>query len=143
MTSKSRKTQIVAHKSKKALETIFPDMTINRYLSVYDNQGEVLDRFSYSPGNSRDEMVKKYAELAGYVCGIEEENYQYRGYITLPDGQNLSITSLGERKVGIQFTSNKDEAEHYEDVDKIVKQLALEDVAVLRGECEITITTRC
>jgi hypothetical protein len=36
-----------------------------------------------------------------------------------------------------------DEAEHYEEVDEIVKDLAQKDVAVLRGECEITITTRC
>ena len=44
----------------------------------------------------------------------------------------------------ITFRShNKDEDAHYAQVDKIVAELAKGDVAVLKGECSITITTRC
>jgi len=83
------------------------------------------------------------ARLAGFMVTKIEEDYQYQGYITLPNGKNLRVESQGDRKTAVIFESDKDEAEHYEEVDEIVRQLALKDVAVLRGECEITITTRC
>jgi hypothetical protein len=142
MSSKSRRTQIVAHRSKKALEKIFPDMTVNHYILIEGPDG-YEKRLSYSQGAVKDEELIKMARLAGFMVTKQEESYQYQGYITLPDGRNLRAEYLGERKTGIIFESDKDEAEHYEEVDDIVKQLALKDVAVLRGECEITITTRC
>jgi hypothetical protein len=140
--NKTRKTVIVAHKAKKTLENLFPDMTVNHELIIYGSSGDVLDKIAYTPGATKDEMLKKYAQIAGFVTQVEEENYQYHGYIVIGT-RNLRVEYQGERKCGIVFNSSKDEAEHYEEVDEIVKDLAQKDVAVLRGECEITITTRC
>jgi hypothetical protein len=54
------------------------------------------------------------------------------------------LTKAGDRKTAISVgSSNMDEADHYKIVDQIVKELALRDIAVLNGECHITITTRC
>jgi hypothetical protein len=140
--NKTRKTVIVAHKAKKTLENLFPDMTMNHELLIYASTGEVLDKCAFTPLAAKDELLKKYAQIAGFVTQVVDEEYQYSGYIRLGE-RCLRVERMGERKCGVVFTSTKDEAEHYEEVDEIVKDLAKKDVAVLRGECEITITTRC
>ena len=139
---KSRVTKIIAHVAKKTLLKKFPDYnTIDRLVVTY--KGGVLVKEIPKPGSEALELIHQLAYEAGYESYTTEEKVQDQGWISI-NGTIYSVSEEGDRKSSIYFkTWNKDEEKHYEKVDEIVKELALKDVAVLRGECSITITTRC
>ncbi len=151
-TSKSRKTQIIAHVSKSVLQRKFPDTVTEDKLYI---EGEFLDTYgdpietkmSFNKWSNKDNVLVQALKRAGIPYEIREETRQYAGYVRfeLEDGSrhDLTISTISELKTGINFVSSLDEKEHYEKVDAIIKELAKKDVAVLDGECEITITTRC
>lgn len=145
MATQTRKTEIIAHKSKSNLQKIFPDPLVERTMSIYKANGELFcDPIPYSPGLSKDEVIKDLAEAAGYEVEIAEVETVYDNFIRLPGlAKDFSVREKSDRKTGIIFESQMEEHEHYAVVDEIVKELAENDVAVLRGDCEITITTRC
>jgi len=139
---KSRVTKIIAHVAKSTLIKKFPDYNTIERLVVMSKSGVVLSEID-RPGDAALELIHTLAEDAGYDSYTTSEKVQDPGWITV-DGTIYSVTSEGDRKSSIVFKShNKDEDAHYEKVDEIVKELALKDVAVLKGECSITITTRC
>jgi len=145
-TKKSRSTKIIAHVSAKVLRSKFPDYNYIKTLRVLDIGGDpepilVGETTSYA-GDTAD-LIVGLAEKLGYFHYLHEEKKLDRGWISIA-GSIYSITEVSERKTAIHFsTENMHEAEHYEQVDRIVQELAKKDIAVLDGKCEITITTRC
>jgi hypothetical protein len=88
-------------------------------------------------------LIAKLADAAGYVQFHAEEVSVDQNWIYINNSIHM-LTKAGDRKTAISVgSSNMDEADHYKIVDQIVKELALRDIAVLNGECHITITTRC
>lgn len=142
MSNKSRTTKVIAHCAKKTLTNMFPDYETESKFILKDENGKFLDEID-KPGSQSRLMIETLAEILGYSTEVVETQKQDTGWISLND-TIYSVTEVSERRCSIRFqTTNVDETEHYEKVDEIVKQLAQKDVAVLRGECEITITTRC
>ena len=150
-TSKSRKTEIVAHVSKKVLQKKFPDKITEQFIRIdeemFDTYGDVMEAVQpFARWSVKDQMLVQALNRAGIPFEIFEKTRQFDGYIRIDVGEksmDLAVRSMSALKTAVIFTSSMDEAEHYEKVDEIVKSLAEKDVAVLRGECEITITTRC
>ena len=145
-TQKSRKTNVIAHCGMKKLVKLFPDTNSKQYTVVYNVHGDEVGRAAGHPGEYSGEsinLIAKLAEAAGYVCHHATEVSVDQNWILIADSIYM-ITKVGDRKTSIQVnSSNTDEAAHYEVVDKIVRELALHDIATLDGECHITITTRC
>jgi hypothetical protein len=146
MAEKSRKTNVVAHCGTSKLVRLFPDMTSRKYTIIYDVNGDEVGRAVGHPGEFSGEsinLVGRFVDAAGYVQYHAVSEKVDNNWIKIGDSIYM-ITKIGERKTSIQVnSSNLDEADHYAIVDKIVKELALHDIAVLDGECHITITTRC
>ena len=146
MAEKSRKTNVIAHCGTKKLVGLFPDLASRKYTIIYDRHGDEVGRAAGHPGEFSGEsinLVGKLADAAGYVQYHAVEEKVDTNWVLLA-GSIYMLTRVGERKTSIQVnSSNLDEADHYAIVDKIVKELALHDIAVLDGECHITITTRC
>jgi hypothetical protein len=146
MTEKSRKTNVVAHCGMERLTKEFPDTNTRKFTVIYNVWGDEVGRASGHPGEHAGEsinLIAKLADAAGYVQHHDEETKIDPNWIFINNSIHM-ITKAGDRKTSISVgTSNKDEADHYAIVDQIVKELALRDIAVLDGECHITITTRC
>jgi hypothetical protein len=146
MADKSRRTNIVAHCGTDKLIGLFPDTDTKEYTIIYDVHGDEVGRASGHPGEYASEainLIAKLADAAGYVQFHASEDQTDPNWIKIADNIRL-ITKVSERKTSIQVnSSNTDEADHYKIVDYIIKELALRDIAVLNGECHITITTRC
>lgn len=146
MADRSRKTNVIAHCGTKKLVDLFPDYNTKKYTVIFDANGDEVGRASGHPGEYAGEtinLVAKLAEAAGYVQYHAEDKKVDKNWIFINDHIHM-ITKIGERKTSISVgSSNLDEADHYAIVDKIVKELALRDIATLDGECHITITTRC
>jgi hypothetical protein len=88
-------------------------------------------------------LLARLLEAAGYTFDLDVEKRVDQSWINV-DGEIYMISRKSKRKTAIQVTSsNLDEADHYEIVDSIVKELALVNIAVLNGECHITVTTKC
>ena len=139
---KSRETKIIAHVSKSVLTKKFPDYLVDKKLVVLGKSGVVLAELD-QPSPAATDLIKQLAENQGFDAYTTEEKRLDKGWITL-DGTIYSVHEISDRKSAITFRShNKDEDAHYAQVDKIVAELAKGDVAVLKGECSITLTTRC
>jgi hypothetical protein len=142
MGDKSRVTKIIAHCSKSTLLKKFPDYETKERLVLSTKGGGFLDEIR-TPGPEAVTMIKTIASMAGLKVTKYEQKVQDTGWVSI-NNSIYSVSEISERKCSIHFkTYNKDEEVHYEKVDEIVKELALKDVAVLKGECSITITTRC
>lgn len=146
MADKSRKTTIIAHCAKETLVKRFPDRETRKFTEIYDGSGEVVGSAAGHPGEYSGEsinLIAKLAEAAGYVCGHLERHSIDPNWISVND-DIYCVRAISTRKSSITVnTSNRDEADHYAIVDRIVAELAKYDITVLNGECHITITTRC
>lgn len=142
---RTRKTEIVAHCGKNRLQAAFPDELIEKRIKIFPPNGEEPLDMLYSSWAKKDELLVRLVE----ACGEEGWGYEkydrkkvYDSYVKIGHTA-YSIRKLTERTTAVVVSTNKPESEHYEVVDEIVKELAKKDIAVLRGDCEITITTRC
>jgi len=146
MSDKSRKTQIIAHCGSAKLIKYFPDEDNRKYTEFFDGDGELVGSAAGHPGPYSGESINllaQFAEAAGYEFSLEVEKRVDKSWISIND-EIYMISRKSDRKTAIQVTSsNLDEADHYEIVDEIVKELALRNIATLDGECHITVTTRC
>lgn len=146
-TSKSRTTRIIAHCGPARLIKAFPDKDEKKTTIFYPPEGgKRVGEISGHPGEYASEQTNltcRFAKEAGYALYFHTEEITDQSWIQI-GSMVYNIQKLGERKTAIVFkTYNEDEEAHYEKVDEIVRQLALKDIAVLRGNCEITITTKC
>lgn len=147
MSSKSRTTRIIAHCGKARLIKAFPDTEeVHKTIFYRPEGGKRVGEINGHPGEYASEQTNlmcRFAEEAGYLLYFHTEKKTDPAWIQI-DGRIYNVIHEGERKTAIVFkTYNMDEADHYDQVDEIVRQLALKDIAVLRGNCEITITTKC
>jgi hypothetical protein len=119
----------------------FPDKDEVTYFTIINPfNDEVVAEIR--AGYTNADLCVRFAKEASYKVVERTEVVVDKGYATIA-GHYRRLTYKGERKTAINYESSLPEDEHYEMVDEIVKALAQEDIAVLRGECEITITTRC
>lgn len=141
MGNQTRRTEIIAHCGMARLIAAFPDKDEITYFTITDTyKDEVVAEIR--AGYTNADLCVRFAREAGYQVEERTEVVVDKSYATIA-GHYRRLTYKGERKTAINYESTLPEDEHYEKVDEIVKALALEDIAVLRGECEITITTRC
>lgn len=145
-TDKSRKTQIIAHCAKSTLVSRFPDRNSRKFTEIYDGYGELVGTAAGWPGKYSGESINLIAQLAGaagYSCKLREEHTVDPNWVSINNSIYV-VHALSDRRSSITVTShNMDEADHYAIVDKIVAELAKSNIAVLNGECHITITTKC
>jgi hypothetical protein len=146
MADKTRKTSVIAHCGMAKLTNLFPDTNTKKFTVIYNVHGDEVGRASGHPGEHAGEsinLIAKLADAAGYVQYHAEQTSIDPNWIYINNSIHM-ISKAGDRKTSITVGStNLDEADHYQIVDQIVKELALRDIAVLDGECHITITTRC
>jgi hypothetical protein len=146
MTDKSRKTQIIAHCAKSTLISRFPDRETRKFTEILDGDGELIGTAAGWPGKYSGEVINliaQLAEAAGYEWRPREEHLVDSNWISINNNVYI-VHVLSNRKSSITVNShNMDEADHYAIVDKIVAELAKFNIAVLNGECHITITTKC
>jgi low affinity Fe/Cu permease len=139
--SKTRKTKVVVHCAKSTLVNKFPDIDEVHTLTIMKRNGEVVvEKEGRTEGN---ELLQKFADEAGYDTYWATSERQDKGWAVI-NGKLFSILTESERKCSFTFqTINTDENDHYAKLDEIIRTLAENDVAILQGECSITVTTRC
>jgi hypothetical protein len=146
MAEKSRKTTIIAHCAKETLVKRFPDRETKKFTIFYDGEGNQVGTAAGHPGEFSGESINLLAEFAvaaGYGYDLLEDHTVDQNWISL-NNDIYCVRALSTRKSSITVnSSNRDEADHYAIVDQLVALLAGVDIAVLNGECHITITTKC
>jgi hypothetical protein len=146
MAEKSRKTTIIAHCAKETLVKRFPDRETKKFTIFYDGDGNQVGTAAGHPGRYSGESINllaEFATVAGYGYDLMEDHTIDPNWISINDDIYI-VRAVSTRKASITVnSSNKDEADHYAIVDQIVAELAKFNIAVLNGECHITITTKC
>lgn len=138
---KSRTTKVTVHCAKKTLTSLFPDMDEKHTLTIMTKSGVVVKELDGR--TESNEFIHDLAIEAGYDAYWATEEEQDEGWAVI-GGRIYLISEEGPRSCSFQFkTYSKDEDEHYALLDKVFFEIEDKGVSVLRGECSITITTRC